>query len=311
MSEIAYKFRIYPTKKQEELIQKTFGCVRFIWNYYLALRKEIYEKEKKSLSTFDCYRHLTNLKKELPWLCEVDLNALRSEIQALDNAYKMFYIGLRNGKKVGFPKFKSKKIYKKSYTTKVGKKEIRLYDDSVHLAKLGNIKCKVSRKIKGRILNATIIQSRSGKYFVSIHCTDVEIEPLPKTGAVCGVDLGIKDLAITSDGVKYPNPRYLYDAEKKLAKLNRELARKSSGSKRREKARIKYAKQCEKVANQRRDYLQKLTTELIRNYDVICIEDLPTQNLMKNHCIAKSIIDASSVSFVGSWSTRQTGMERK
>ena len=168
-----------------------------------------------------------------------------------------------------------------------------LGDKTVQLPKLGKVKCRVSKEVEGRILSATVSQNPSGKYFVSLCCADVEIAPLEGTDKVCGVDLGIHNLAITSDGVKYPNNKYIAKAEKKLARLQRQLSRKSKGSNNRNKARVKVARLQEHIANQRRDAMHKVTTELVRNYDVICLEDLAPKNMMRNPHLAKSISDAS------------------
>lgn len=293
-----YKFRIYPTKEQEELIQKTFGCCRFVYNYFLADRINSYRETGKYPSRFDQQKSLTELKRNLQWLTEPDKFAFQNVLKDLEDAYKNFFNGLKSGRKYGYPKFKKKKNESiKSYRTSRTRTSIRIYDKHIRLPKLDMVKCKVSKEVKGRILNATVSQNPSGKYFVSICCTDVDIEPLPKTGAVVGVDLGIKDLAITSDGKKYPNPKYRSKGQKKLARLQRELSRKSSGSNRREKARIKVARQHEKIANQRTDNLHKITTELVRDYDVIAIEDLAAQNMMKNHRLAGSIVDARFYEF--------------
>ena len=163
----------------------------------------------------------------------------------------------------------------------------------MQLPKLGFVKCCVSKQVQGRILSATVSQNPSGKYFVSICCTDVDIDPLPATGAAVGLDVGIKSFAVTSDGVEYPNHRHLRKSERKLTRLQRRLSRKPKGSKRREKARIAVARMHEKIANQRIDMLHKLSTDLVRQYDVICIEDLSPKNMVKNHKLAKSISDAS------------------
>ena len=166
--------------------------------------------------------------------------------------------------------------------------------DSPHCADFVNCGCKYfEREVKGHILSATISQNPSGKYFVSLCCTDVEIELLPKTGAVIGVDMGLKAFAITSEGTEYQNPRYLAEKQKKLARLQRQLSRKTKGSNRREKARIQVARLHEHIANQRTDMMHKLSTQLIRENDVICIEDLAPKNMVKNHRLAKSIRDAS------------------
>lgn len=280
--EYSYKFRIYPNKAQIDLIQRTFGCCRFIYNHYLAQRMEQYKTTGKSPTRFQQDKDMTQLKQELEWLREPDKCALQNALKNLDVAYQNFFRGVKSGKHAGYPKFKSKRDRHRSYKTTNNGSTISVVGNKVKLPKLGLVKCAVSKEVKGRILSATISQAPSGKYFVSICCTDVYIEPLPKTGAVVGVDLGIKDLAITSDGVKYPNNKYTYKAEKKLARLQRQLSRKSKGSHNREKARIKVARLHEHIANQRRDNMQKITTELVRNYDVICIEDLNAKGMVRN-----------------------------
>lgn len=292
--EYSYKFRIYPNKKQEELIQKTFGCCRFVYNYFLNNRIEKYQESGESTNFFEQNKELTLLKKKLEWLKEPDKCALQYELKFLDSAYRNFFRGIKKGNKQGFPKFKSKRNSRRTYKSN---STIKIFDKEIQLPKLGKVKCRVSKKVEGRILSATVSQNPSGKYFVSVCCTDVDIPHLPKTGEMVGVDLGIKDLAITSDGIKYPNNHYIKSAEKKLAKLQRQLSRKPKGSNRREKARIKVARLQEHIANQRKDALQKLTTELIRNYDVICIEDLNASGMMKNHHLAKSVADVSFYEF--------------
>lgn len=288
--EYSYKFRLYPNKAQEEQIHKTFGCCRFVYNYYLAKRKDVYQQSGKTFNYYDCAKDMTSIKKEFSWLYDAPNDALQSSLQDLDFAYKDFFRRCKNGGKPGYPKFKSKRNARKSYKCK---QNIYVFEKSVQLPKLGLVKCKVSNEVKGRILNATVSQNPSGKYFVSICCTGVEVEPFQRTGAAVGIDMGLKSYAVTSDGVEYPNHRYLSKSEKKLARLQRELSRKTRGSKCYEKARIKAARAYEKVANQRKDTLHKLSTDLIRQYDVICIENLAPENMRKNHSLAKSISDAS------------------
>ena len=291
--EYSYRFRIYPNATQENLIQRTFGCCRFVYNHYLAKRKEVYEATKETFNYNACSADMTKLKQELEWLREVDATALQSSIRDLDTAYHNFFRRLKQGCAPGYPRFKSKKEHRKSFKSKNVGHTIWTDERHVRLPKLGLVKCRISKEVKGRILSATVSQNPSGKYFVSLCCTDVEIEPAELTGTVCGVDLGIKDLAITSDGVKYPNNAFLRQSEKRLAKLQRELSRKTKGSRRWERQRIKVARMHEHIANQRNDTLHKVTTQLVRDYDVICIEDLNASGMVKNHKLAKSISDAS------------------
>ena len=288
--EYSYKFRLCPNVAQRNLIQRTFGCARFVYNHFLSERIAQYRETGKSPTRFQQDKELTVLKQKLEWLQEPDKCALQNAVRNLDTAYKNFFRRVKNGEKPGFPKFKSKRDHRQSYTTNCN---IKLFENAVQLPKLGRVKCRVSKEVKGRIISATVSQNPSGKYFVSLCCTYIENEPLPKTGAVIGVDLGLKAFAITSDGAEYPNPRYLAKNQKKLARLQRQLSRKTKGSNRREKARIQVARLHERIANQRLDMMHKLSTQLIRENDVICIEDLASKNMVKNHHLAKSISDAS------------------
>ena len=288
--EYSYKFRMYPNAEQENLIRRTFGCCRFVFNYFLAQRVSEYESIGKSPTRFQQDKELTVLKQKLEWLQEPDKCALQNAVKNLDTAYKNFFRRVKNGEKPGFPKFKSKRNNRRSYTTNCN---IKIFENAVQLPKLGRVKCRVSKGVKGRIISATVSQNPGGKYFVALCCTDVEIDPLPKTGAVIGVDMGLKAFAITSDGIEYPNPRYLVKNQKKLARLQRQLSRKPKGSNRREKARIQVARLHEHITNERSDMMHKLSTQFFRENDVICIEDLAPKNMVKNHRLAKSISDAS------------------
>ncbi len=211
----------------------------------------------------------------------------------LDIAYQNFFRRVKSGDKPGYPRFKSKRDNRKSFKSKVVGSNIRLLDGHIRLPKLGNVKCRVSKQVEGRIISATVSQNPSGKYFVSVLCTDVDIQPMDRTGAIVGVDLGLKELAITSDNQHFSNPKHFAKSQKKLAKLQRRLSRKSKGSNNREKARIKVARLHERIANQRLDNAHKMTTSLVRDYDLIAIETLVPKNMVKNHRLAKAISDAA------------------
>lgn len=292
-------FRIYPTKEQEILIEKTFGCCRFVFNHYLEKSIKDYELTGKSNSYYENAKDLTNLKKEVDWLKEVDSTALQQSLKDLDAAYQNFFRRVKQGKKLGFPKFKSKKNARHSYRSiKIGTKSLMVLNGKIFLPKIGWIKLKQDRQISGRILNATVSRTASGKYFISICCRDSEVETFESAGSVIGIDLGLKDFAITSDGEKFENQKFLRKSENKLKRLQRRYSKKIKGSKNREKSMFLLAKQHEKVQNQRKDFLQKLSIKLVKTYDLICVESLKVSNMIKNHHLAKSIQDVSWAEFV-------------
>lgn len=291
--EKSYKYRIYPNRKQREMIAKTFGCCRYVYNTYLAIRIEMYKENKKIFSYTQCSKDLRNLKSDLDWLREVDSTALQSALRDLDNAYQKFF---RNH--FGFPKFRSKKSHKFSYRSNCSNGNIQYCQGYIKLPKVGLVKTRGSLIPKGRILSATVSQYPSGRYYVSLVCTDVESAPAEKTGHSIGLDLGIKDFCIMSSGEKVSNPKYWGKFSSKLAKLQKNLSRKTKDGSNYNKARIKLARLQEHIANQRKDFLQKLSTGIIKNYDVICIEDLDIKEMIQRHKISGLIMDASWSEFV-------------
>lgn len=293
--EKAFKFRIYPNKTQQVLLQKSFGCARFVYNYFLAKRKEKYKQDKSSMSYNQCSKELTTLKQELTWLKEPDKDALQKSLKDLDMAYKNFF----TRPEVGFPKFKSKHDRYKSYRTSYTNGNIKFLGKKIQLPKLGKVKTKDKRThLEGRILNATVSQEPSGEYYVSICCADIQKVALESVNHNVGIDLGLKEFAITSDGMKYANPKYLAKSLKRLKFLQKSLSRKTKGSSNRNKARIKVARLYTKITNQRRDFLHKVSTEIICSNDLVCLEDLQVKNMMKNHKLAQAISDVSWFDFV-------------
>ena len=284
-----YKFRLYPTAEQAAEIERTFGCCRYVYNEMLARQKKIYERRSEHMSYNEMQNLLPMMKKDLPWLEKVDSQALKYSCRQVDNAYKNFFRRVKQHKKPGFPKFKSRKNHYQSYTTTNGK-TMHVEDGCVKLPVIGWIKAMVSRLPQGEIKRATVSKTPTGKYYVSF-LVDEDIQQLPKENAAVGIDLGIKELAVDSNGVHYENPKHLKKAEKKLAREQRRLARKQKGSKNRAKQRVRVAKAYEKVANQRGDHLHKLSTQFIRENQVICIEDLNVRGMVQNHNLANAISD--------------------
>ena len=289
----AYKYRLYPNKEQEIYLQKTFGCTRFIYNQMLADRIKSYNENKDLDIKKIKYLTPAQYKKEFEWLKEVDSLALANAQMNLDKAYKNFF----RDKSVGFPKFKSKKNNNKSYTTNNQNGTIYIENNKIKLPKLKTmIKIKLHRKFIGQIKSATLSQNPSGKYFISI-LVDTENKILPKIDNKIGIDLGLKEFAICSNGDRFGNPKNLRKSEKKLAKLQKDLNRKTKGSNNRYKARLKVAKLHQKIANQRKDFLQKLSTKIINENQVIVLEDLKVKNMLQNHKLAKAISEVSWAEF--------------
>lgn len=285
----AYKYRIYPNTEQRVFFAKTFGCVRFVYNHMLSDRIDSYKKAKENIDKKAKYPTPSKYKVEFPFLKEVDSLALANAQLNLEKAYKNFF----RDKAVGFPKFKSKKDNHRSYTTNNQKGTIYIENGYIKLPKLKTlVRIKLHRQFSGLIKSVTISQTPTGKYFASILVKENE-QLFPKLDTKIGIDVGLKDFAICSNGKKYKNPKWLRTAEKRLIFLQRSLSRKKIGSKNRYKARKQLAKLYEKITNQRNDFLHKISHVITNENQVIVIEDLQVKNMQQNHKLAKAISEVS------------------
>ena len=285
----AYKFRLYPNEKQKEYFAKTFGCTRFIYNRMLADKIKYYEETQKTL-----HNTPAQYKKEFEWLKEVDSLALTNAQLNLQTAYKKFFV-----KQNKFPKFKSKRN-KQSYTTNNQNGNIHFTEDNKYiiLPKIKGVKIVKHRDIKGIIKSVTISKNCANQYFISILTECEEPQKLSNNKNMIGIDLGLKEFAIISNGEKIENPKFLQKSLDKLKKEQRKLSKCVKGSNNRSKQRIKVARIYNKITNQRNDFLHKLSTRLINENQVICLETLRVKNMIKNHCFARSISDVSWSKFV-------------
>lgn len=272
---------------------KTFGCVRFVYNKMLADRIKSYQELQDKLDKSVKYPTPAQYKAEFPFLKEVDSLALANAQMNLTKAYANFF----RDKSVGFPKFKSKKDNHRSYTTNNQKGTVYIESGYIKLPKLKTlVRIKQHRQFFGLIKSTTVSQAPTGKYFVSI-LVEENVQLFPKVDAKVGIDVGLKDFAILSNGKKYENPKWLRKAERRLALLQRSLSRKRKGSNNRNKVRLQVARLHEKIANQRNDFLHKISNEITNENQVIVIEDLKVKNMQKNHKLAKAISEVSWAKF--------------
>ena len=286
-----YKFKLEPNSAQRDLIGKTLGCCRLLYNCMLDECQSKYKAGNKSKFMTE-----KEYKQKYPFLCEVDSIALQQTRLDLQSAYKSYFKNKNQGKKASL-KFKSRKNQKNSYRTLNQENGIRIEQNKIKLPKLGWIKIKKSRKVRGEIKNVTITRTLLDKYYISI-LTEQEIKPLPKVNKSVGIDLGINDFLTDSDGNKYPNPRFLQRYEQRLNYEQRRLSRKKVGSNRYFKQQKRIAKLYEKISNQRKDFLHKLSSKLVNENQVISLEDLNIISMLNNHKLSKSISDVSWGEFI-------------
>ena len=288
----SFKVRVYPNREQQVLLEKTFGANRFIYNYFLNLKSKLYEFYKINLSYTNSSKVMTELKRQKSWLEEVDSVSLQQTLRDLDSAYQNFFSGRSK-----YPNFK-KKQDKNSYRTNC---RIKICNQFITVPKIGKLRFRDSYNLEDKnilkVYNVTISKTTSGKYYASISA-EIYIKPFEKTNQNVGIDLGLKDFAIFNSGEKVKNSRILKSLEVKYRRLAKAVSRKVRGSANYQKARIKLARFHEYVANVRKDFLHKLSTSLIKTYDIICIENLNISGLMKNHKLAKSFQDVSHSEFV-------------
>ena len=300
----AYKFRLYPNEEQQSLFSKYFGCSRVVWNKALELREEYYkehrnDKAKKGLNYYDTSRFLRELKQkeEFKWLKEANSQSLQQMLIDLDKAFKAFFKGISK-----YPNYK-RKSNRQSFRVP---QFFNFADSVLYLPKMGKgIKMEVHREfLRDKVRQLTITKTPTGKYFVSLVVDDRKEAPQKvqitnDPGKTIGIDMGLKDFAVLSNGIKISNPKYLQKSEKLLKSRQRMLSRKQKDSKNRDKARLMAAKTHERVTSQRNDLLHKVSTAITKRFDTIVIETLNIRGMKKNHSLAKSISSASWSRFLG------------
>ena len=281
----AYKYRIFPNEEQEVFLANIFGQVRFVYNLGLETKIAAYAANKTNLSCFELNKQITDLKEDVKWL-DAPSQALQMAMRNLDNAYHSFFRGS------GFPKFKNKHG-KQSFQLP---QKVRISDDkkTVFIPKLKWVGIDLHREFEGKVKTVTVSRTVTGKYFVGMLVDNEKELPTKKKvleSTSVGIDLGIKDFCITSDGEKFENKDFFKSTMRQLRVAQRSLARKKKGSNHHQKQKLVVALLHEKVRNQRQDYLHKISSHLVKKYDTVCLEDLAVSNMMKNHCLARAIGD--------------------
>ena len=292
----AFVYRLYPNKEQITLMQKTFGCCRFVYNHFLDARIKAYKEEGKSITFNQQSAALPALKKEFPWLAEVDSTALVATAKNLDVAYKRFFERVKSGGQLGFPRFKSKYHGRKTYKTKnPNGKTIKIEGNRIKFLKLGWVKAVIDREIPKdyHILGATIRQDPSGKYYVSISTEHEQVIPeiVPDIETALGLDYSSPHFYIDSNGNSADMPHYYRDLETKLGREQRKLSKMERGSNNYKRQKIRVARISERIRNRRNDWQQKESTRLANEHDIICVEDINYQDMSRGLHLAKATND--------------------
>lgn len=293
----SYKYRAYPNKAQEELIQKTFGCVRFVYNHFLEDRITAYKERGENRTYFQQNKMLTALKREYPWLQEPDKNSLQYALRHLNDAYSYFFRDIKLGRSHGYPSYKRKKDNDKHYKTLNGNNGtvIRIDGNNIRLPKLGLVKSKISRfpPQNSRVVGATVSQSASGKYYISLllEIEEPPINRIPQKSSAIGLDYSSPHFYVDSEGNVADMPHFYRDAERRLAREQRKLSKMVKDSNNWKKQKIRVARAYEKVRFCRADWQHKESTRLANQYDYICVEDINYQDMARGLKLAKATND--------------------
>ncbi len=285
----AYRYRLYPTKSQISQMEQTLEICRWVYNETLAMRKNAWEREQRSISYYESKRQIPIWKKERPELSTVHSQVLQDVSLRVDLAFKAFFRRLKAGKEPGYPRFKGKGRYDSFTYPQSG---FKLDGDRLHLSKIGDVKIILHRPIEGTIKTCTVRRSSTGKWYA---CFSVEYDPPPASQKemVIGVDVGLESFATLSNGEKIENPRFFRTDEKALAKAQRKLSKAEKGTPERKKARKNVARIHERIAHRRLDFAHQTSRRMVDQYGTIVFEDLNIKNMQKNHCLAKSIADVA------------------